>query len=99
MEYFVIERWADCASLLDTHDTVGTEWREHPYKHYSGNWWWATAGYMQRLPDAQQYMDQYRWDRFMPEMYMGRSNPKHYCFYNFQQDLYRFAAEPHLYRS
>lgn len=99
MEYFIIERWRDCNSLLDSYDIVGTEWREHPHKHYSGNWWWSSAGYIQKLPDPTQYMEQYRWDRFMPEMYVGRANPNHYCFHNFGQDLYRFAAEPHLYRS
>lgn len=98
MEYFVVERWQDCMTLLDSHDIVGTEWREVPYKHFSGNFWWANSEYIKRLPDAREYMEQYRWDRFMPEMYVGRASPKHYCFHNFFADLYRFPALPELYR-
>lgn len=98
MEYFIVERWRDCVEHLRDHDMVGTEWRTVPSPHYSGNFWWANSEYIKRLPDAKQYMEQYRWDRIMAEMYAGRANPKAFCFHNFYEDLYRFSALPAVYR-
>ena len=37
-----------CLSALTTADTVGTHWIN---EHYGGNFWWAQASHIRRLPD------------------------------------------------
>ncbi len=50
MEYFIIDRHADCLALLAHHDVCGVNWLDHPWPHFSGNFWWATSRHVARLP-------------------------------------------------
>lgn len=56
MEYFCIERWQDSLSKLEEHDAVGCLYMDHCYygffPHFSGNFWWANASYINRLDDS-----------------------------------------------
>jgi hypothetical protein len=36
---------------LETNDTVGVDLRDYPTLHYSGNFWWANALYINTLPE------------------------------------------------
>jgi predicted O-methyltransferase YrrM len=38
-----------CVQELRRHDAVGTNWRGN---HFSGNFWWARAAHIRRLPDV-----------------------------------------------
>ncbi len=57
MEYFLIDKWAECTILLDSHPCVGAQLRSKhlwPHSgdvplHYSGNMWWATAEHIAQL--------------------------------------------------
>ena len=50
MDYANIERWEDCVDVLDqNYDTVGANFIEAPWAHYSGNFWWARASYIRKL--------------------------------------------------
>ena len=57
LEYFNIQHWRKCIKYLDEYDCVGTEWqlvtgltRPKPVPpHYSGNFWWANAEYINTL--------------------------------------------------
>ena len=48
MLHHVVERHAECLEALASHDCAGTNWRGN---HYSGNFWWARAEHIRRLPD------------------------------------------------
>ena len=50
MEYFLIENWNKCIELLKSYDTCGVNLQYDPAKHYSGNFWWTTANYLQQIP-------------------------------------------------
>jgi hypothetical protein len=74
MEYFLIGKWRDCIQELKNHDIVGINkynpengW---PIEHYSGNFWWATSDYFNKLPDeiGKEYND--------PEYYIFLKDPK-----------------------
>ncbi len=54
MQYFVIERYAECIQALAYFDICGVNWQELPWQHFSGNFWWATASYVAKLPDLDQ---------------------------------------------
>jgi hypothetical protein len=45
----VVRNHSECTRLLLTHDAAGTNWRGD---HYSGNFWWARAEHVRRLPDV-----------------------------------------------
>lgn len=50
MEYWNIDRWKECVAALDDDcETVGTNFIETPWPHYSGNFWWSHANYIKRL--------------------------------------------------
>lgn len=46
MMKYILTEWRKCIPLLDTHDTVGYNWKGD---HYSGNWWWANAAIITRF--------------------------------------------------
>jgi hypothetical protein len=47
MLYFLIDN--DCVKLLEKHDIVGCNYLENPHPHFSGNFWWARASYVNKL--------------------------------------------------
>jgi len=51
----LVDKYQECIQLLSIYDTVGTNMRERSYfqknpQHYSGNFWWSTARYIDKLP-------------------------------------------------
>jgi hypothetical protein len=60
MTHSLLGQWRNCVELLKEYDTVGCHWLtpadssdrfgdvRTPY--YAGNFWWATASYLRRLP-------------------------------------------------
>ena len=38
-----------CLDKLDAYDTAGCNFLEKPHNHYSGNFWWSTANYINTL--------------------------------------------------
>jgi hypothetical protein len=50
MTHFNIEKWKDCENLLQRFATCGVDLRTQPTLHYSGNFWWAKASHVSKLP-------------------------------------------------
>jgi hypothetical protein len=64
MEYFVIERYADCVQALQTgSNTCGVNYSPQP-PHYSGNFWWARCSCVAELPAVQVH------DRLLAEKWL-----------------------------
>jgi hypothetical protein len=42
-DYFTINKWRLCVELLNYYDCVGTNLKNFPKKHYSGNYWWSKS--------------------------------------------------------
>lgn len=49
MMYYMIEQYETCNDKLLEYDTVGCNCLDLPLKHYSGNFWWANASYINTL--------------------------------------------------
>jgi hypothetical protein len=63
MEYFVIDKWKECAEYLNEYDCVGAEmntvgptlWSDgsltpnDPIPFFAGNFWWANASYINTI--------------------------------------------------
>jgi len=55
--YFLITKWKDCIRELDIYNTAGVDLRKEPVLHYSGNFWWANASYINTLVDPPEFND------------------------------------------
>lgn len=84
MEYFAIERWKDCVAKLDEgYDCCGVMLNSQTpigyWPHFSGNFWWAKASYINTL--KHEYLE-LPW-RYYREFWIG-SNPdmKAFEFHN-----------------
>ena len=85
MEYFLIDRWQDCAVALQDFDVCGVNWQLGPAPHFSGNFWWATSAYVSTLPHyiKEAYLD--------PEMWIGQNTPNYKCLHYSNVDHYHEA--------
>lgn len=80
MTRHVVGEWRKCVGLLaDGYDTVGCHWlTPDVYPHvvgspfYGGNFWWATADYLRRLPSVGNAT------RFDAEGWIGLGDPHAY---------------------
>lgn len=50
-EYFTIKKWRLSVELLNYYDCVGTNLKNFPKKHYSGNFWWSKSEHINTLPN------------------------------------------------
>ena len=78
MNYFCIEQWRDCIKLLNTYDAVGCNLTQLPLLHFSGNFWWANAEYINKLDPKFLDYD----DRFAREFWIGTGNGNLYEIHN-----------------
>lgn len=54
-----VYHWRECVDLLDKYDAVGCRWQRHPWRHFSGTFWWATSSYLSTLaPISYNYRDE-----------------------------------------
>ncbi len=106
LEYFIIEKYKDCIAALEDHDLVGVEWREKPYPHFCGNFWWAKNDYVRKLSSPvafrlsqKGYFDILKSDRSLAEFWIGSGNPRVKVLHNTGENLYHYAVRPDLYRN
>lgn len=62
-DHFTINKWRLSIELLQYYDCVGTNLKNFPKKHYSGNFWWSKSEHINKLNDIN---DGY----LSPEMYI-----------------------------
>ncbi len=78
MEYFLIEKYPKCLAKLEQgYDTCGVNWTTAPRNHYSGNFWWVTCQYLQKLIDVAPTPDY-----LGPEMWLCTKNPRAWSMQN-----------------
>ena len=76
MLYFLIDN--DCVKLLEKHDIVGCNYLENPHPHFSGNFWWARASYVNKLkPIETTVKHDAEWWIFSD----NKSNPSYYSLH------------------
>lgn len=97
MEYFNVEKWQDCADILNEYETCGVELQSDA-SHYSGNFWWARSDYIKRLPNGYEYWRQNKDDRVAAEFYLCLGQPKAHCFNDFVENLYDYELPAQRYR-
>ena len=50
-DHFTIEKWRISFELLNYYDCVGTNLKNFPKKHFSGNFWWTKSEHLNKLKD------------------------------------------------
>lgn len=92
LEWGTIDRWREAIAHLQTVDAVGVNFRDSPWPHFSGNFWWATANYIRTLVSpVRGYMaaersidaDDVTLERTNYERWIGLKNPKIFSFFDF----------------
>ena len=92
LEWGTIDRWRDGIGNLQTVDVVGVNFRDKPWPHFSGNFWWASASYVRSLPAPDERMlnlervldvDDATLERTNYERWIGIGNPKTFSYYDF----------------
>jgi predicted O-methyltransferase YrrM len=76
MEHFVIENWRNCVYALDDYDTVGVNYHndiDSKRFHYSGNFWWTKASYVNTLGPVVNHEE---------EFWIATGNPKAKTLHN-----------------
>jgi hypothetical protein len=49
MMYFLVDKYTNCFDLLQNYDAIGCNYSLEPFKHFSGNFWWANSNYIKKL--------------------------------------------------
>jgi beta-1,4-mannosyl-glycoprotein beta-1,4-N-acetylglucosaminyltransferase len=90
MLYFLVEKYNECINQLSKeYDTVGCNYVHVTYRypmHYSGNFWWSKASYINKL----HLLDEKNIDKPYAEFWLFTSNPKYYNIYSSGVDHYIF---------
>lgn len=74
MQWHCVVNHSNCIHDLQTHDIVGTKWIWGPAPpHFSGNFWWANAQYINTLVDPMTFTHWWLWGRFSCEFWIGGS--------------------------
>lgn len=50
MTWFNVYKYKDCLGLLNEYDSVGVDYHNLPYKHFSGNFFWTKSSHVEKLP-------------------------------------------------
>jgi len=84
MEHHLIRNWQNAVEKLKESDSAGILFREFPQNHYSGNFWWVNADYINRLTPITSRDS----DRFKSEFWLGTLDGTFHCLYNINEDFY-----------
>jgi len=91
LEYFLIDNWKKCVSLLAENDNVGVScnggW-------YWGNFWWSTSEHIKKTDTVG------LWDRWSYEAWLNKSTPnsKNFEFFHMGFDPYLSPLLPEYYK-
>lgn len=82
MEYFLMDRWEECVSLLDSNDNVGVScnggW-------YWGNFWWSKSEHIRKTREVE------LWNRWDYESWLNRDTP-----HSTNHEFYHIGFSPFL---
>jgi hypothetical protein len=74
LNYYCIDQWPNCVSLVENGDVVGVaDFRTKENNTVSGNFWWSNSDYIRKLPDP---LSEYIGDRYSFEHWIMKANPQ-----------------------
>jgi hypothetical protein len=84
MLYFLVDKYEVCLDKLLLHNVVGSNYMDEPYKHFSGNFWWATSKYLKNLSK----FDETNVNKMDAEKWLFSNNPVYYEMHNSRINQY-----------
>lgn len=93
LEYFVIDMWATCQTLLNYYDVVCPTWLDETWAfngHPTGNFYWATSAHIKSLPpvDSVPVADMFKASH-AAEFFIGnKKDIKPFEFVNIPQNVF-----------
>jgi hypothetical protein len=74
MLYFLLQNKPK--RLLEVYDCIGCNYKDDPYPHFSGNFWWVRCDYLSTLPliEGNEKND--------AEYHLFKKNPNYYSLHN-----------------
>lgn len=80
MLHWMVQHWRECVAMLGSSECVGTDWLDSvvcDWRHYGGNFWWARADYLAKLPVpmATLKVPYSKSPRYIAEMWIGAGHP------------------------
>jgi organic radical activating enzyme len=79
MEYYIFGKWEECYKSLEKYDMIGVEWKNEPYRHFSGSFFWTKSNYVKKQISIKEYKS-----KILNLNYGGKSiKRKEYCFGEF----------------
>jgi hypothetical protein len=88
LEWGVLDRWRSVLALLPNYDVIGVNYRQAPWPHMSGNFWWSRPDYVRRLCSPISTPIDDLWpiegnpkSRHLYEKWIGTGQPKVFSFY------------------
>ena len=93
MLYCLVDHASNCTTLLQVHDTIGCNIKEHDENplHYSGNFWWARSSYLRKLQ-----ISIFR-EKYDCEFMTLSQNPKWFNVYTLPH-MYELTYHPMVYQ-
>lgn len=95
MCHFNINEYRLCLDKLATFDAVGVDFRETPFPHFSGNFWWAKS---KHISDLNSLVDE---DRHAAERWVCSKTGKYHSLHNtninvYERHLHCYPPEKYL---
>lgn len=86
LDYYTLEKWLISVNLLQKYDAVGAFLSFYPSIHFSGNFWWATTNYLNKLPKhcGNYYLSPEMWIGYGRGNLISLSNDFRYTFHYHQ---------------
>lgn len=86
MMFFTIKNMQNNINVLNNYDTCGVDLKSFPVKHYSGNFWWATAKYLKTLSSVYTIDNNISFRHNAEFWVCSNKLGKHYSFHNDNKD-------------
>ena len=97
MLYFLVEKYDECISKLETYDVVGCNFNKQSNEylsHFSGNFWWANSKYLQTLELLDETNNPSRTE---PEFHLFKKDPTYFIMHQSNVNHYHQCYPRSLY--
>ncbi len=86
MLYFLVNKYETCFKILEKHDCCGINFKNKPFVHFQGNFWWSNSNHIKKLPNPQSLdiSDRYNAEKWL----LSLLRSKYYNLHNSHIDHY-----------
>lgn len=96
LEFFLIDKWQECISLLNDYDTVGVT---NNGNWWWGNFWWTKSSYVKSIMELNKYFSGVRWsaEAWLHDAHPNKNEIKYFEMFKFMHDPYYTVIPTYFY--